>query len=137
MNRAARARAWLAALALAAGASQAAESCPPPAAREGVAILGSERLALAVRPVPAPIVAGKMFALEIAVCRGSVNGLRVDAQMPAHRHGMNYAPVVFRRGTGTWRAEGLMFHMPGHWRLAVEVETDAGRERLTQDLNVE
>lgn len=137
MNRTARARAWLSAFVLAAGAVQAAEPCAPRTVEADAVTLGSEHVTLAVRPVPAPIVAGKMFALEIAVCRGSVRSLRIDAQMPAHRHGMNYAPEVSRRGPGTWRAEGLMFHMPGHWQLTVEAETDAGRARLTQDLNIE
>lgn len=136
MRRTAVVGAWLPALALCAGAALAAEDCLPPGDTAGVLRLESKRVALAARPVPAPIVAGRMFALEVAVCRGSVRSLRVDAQMPAHRHGMNYMPEVYRRG-GLWRAEGLMFHMPGHWQLNFEVDTGAGRERLTQDLSVE
>lgn len=136
MKRTAVVGAWLPALALFAGAAPAAEDCLPPGDKAGVVRLESERVALVARPVPAPIAAGRMFALEVAVCRGSVRSLRVDAQMPAHRHGMNYMPEVSRRGA-LWRAEGLMFHMSGHWQLTIEVDTDAGRERLTQDLSVE
>ena len=41
--------------------------------------------------------------------------------MPEHRHGMNYAPSVTRLGPQRWRAEGLMFHMPGKWEFIFEL----------------
>jgi cytochrome c peroxidase len=50
--------------------------------------------------------------------------LKVDAHMPAHRHGMNYAPKVTALGPGRWRAEGLLFHMPGRWELVFVVDGD-------------
>jgi len=43
----------------------------------------------------------------------------VDATMPAHRHGMNYRPRIEANGPGRWRADGLMLHMPGQWRLTI------------------
>ena len=56
----------------------------------------------------------------------------VDAWMPEHRHGMNYRPTVTRLAPGRWRAEGLMFHMPGRWELVFTVDG----ERLARELVV-
>ena len=63
--------------------------------------------------------------------------LKVDAEMPAHRHGMNYRTTVQSLGGGRWRADGLMFHMPGRWRFLFELDR-AGQPplRLTQDLDL-
>jgi hypothetical protein len=89
---------------------------------------------------PAPIATGKHFALEVAVCpRGAAappRALKVDAEMPEHRHGMNYRPTVSVLGPGRYRAEGLLFHMPGRWDLRFDVDTGAGTERLTATLNL-
>src|SRR5687767_789468 len=84
---------------------------------------------------------GEFFTLEVEAC--AKNGgqalpeeLKVDAQMPEHRHGMNYAPSVKRLAPGRWRAEGLMFHMPGRWELAFELRGKQGSERLSHSLQV-
>ncbi|HEV8109104.1 MAG TPA: cytochrome-c peroxidase, partial [Burkholderiales bacterium] len=50
--------------------------------------------------------------------------------MPEHRHGMNYAPTVKALAPGRWRAEGLMFHMPGRWELVFEVTANGATDRL-------
>ncbi|MBK7080614.1 MAG: hypothetical protein IPH55_07620 [Betaproteobacteria bacterium] len=63
--------------------------------------------------------------------------LAVDATMPEHRHGMNYRPTVVARGTGIYRADGLMFHMPGRWDLLFDLVTPAGTERLTATVLLE
>ncbi|MBK9705147.1 MAG: hypothetical protein IPO75_17875 [Betaproteobacteria bacterium] len=65
------------------------------------------------------------------------NALAVDATMPEHRHGMNYRPTVVARGTGIYRADGLMFHMPGRWDLLFDLVTPAGTERLTATVLLE
>jgi cytochrome c peroxidase len=65
------------------------------------------------------------FSLEVAACARSgaaPKDLKVDAHMPAHRHGMNYTPKVIALGPGRWRAEGLLLHMPGHWELVFLVD---------------
>ena len=100
-------------LALLAGAAGA---CSP--ALQGTT-LESPRYVLAYR-IP-EISVGNHFSLEIAVCAkpGSPTptSLKVDAHMPEHRHGMNYVPSLKLVAPGRWRAEGLMFHMPGKWEL--------------------
>jgi cytochrome c peroxidase len=77
----------------------------------------------------------KHFALEIEVCpkagQPSPEGVKVDAHMPEHRHGMNYAPTLKALGPGRWRAEGLMFHMPGRWEFVFEVRAAGVTDRVT------
>lgn len=84
-----------------------------------VAELGGLTVVFAPRPWPVPV--GQHFALDIAVCAAPgtpvPTSLRVDADMPAHRHGMNYKPTMQALGDGRFAAQGLMFHMPGRWRL--------------------
>ena len=47
--------------------------------------------------------------------------VRVDATMPEHKHGMNYAPTMMAIGDGRYRVDGLLFHMPGNWEVAFDV----------------
>ncbi len=100
--------------------------------------LESERLLIVYRVKDAPIRVGEPFALEVAACpkgaASQVQSLVVDAQMPEHRHGMNYAPKVAATGDGRFSADGLVLHMPGRWQLTFDVRLDGRRERLTHDL---
>ena len=78
-----------------------------------------------LRVTPAPIPVNQHFEAEISV-RGRADGelpgsVNVDADMPAHGHGMNTAPRLTSLGEGRWRVEGLLFHMPGSWELYVDV----------------
>jgi hypothetical protein len=50
---------------------------------------------------------------------------------------MNYRARVSPRGDGRYRAEGLLFHMPGKWQLVFDVERPGRTERLTADVVVE
>jgi hypothetical protein len=97
--------------------------------------------AVVFKTVPDPIAVGTHFYLDFAVCPRAdaedPRAVRVDAQMPEHRHGMNYRPVVVARGPGAYRADGLMFHMPGRWDLSFDVVTRAGSERLIDTLRLE
>jgi cytochrome c peroxidase len=106
-----------------------ASPCTP--ALEGARV-ESPRYALAFR---APQIAvGAHFSLEIAACAKPgappPETLKVDAHMPAHRHGMNYVPTVTRLADDRWRADGLMFHMPGKWEFVFTVNG----ERMTHAL---
>jgi hypothetical protein len=80
----------------------------------------------------APIAVGRHFAIEVQLCPADAVLSRVDATMPAHRHGMNYRPSIQPLGDGRWRAEGLMFHMPGAWELRLDVQA-AGRNEPLRD----
>jgi len=79
---------------------------------------------------------GEHFVVELAVCPPP-DAVRVDASMPAHRHGMNYQPSIVPLGEGRFRAEGLLFHMSGDWQLLFEVRAGGKTERATRDLRIE
>lgn len=118
-----------------------AMACQMPAL-ESARTLGDDKgFALAWRFVPTEPKIGEFFAVEFAVCNRNApatpESLRVDATMPAHRHGMNFQPRIAAIGPNTYRAEGMMFHMPGKWRLAFEQRTPGGPARVTADIEIE
>jgi hypothetical protein len=86
-------------------------------------------LSFAARPSPIPL--NKPFALQMAACDVKPDRIAVDATMPAHRHGMNYRTTVTQVAPGEFRAEGLLFHMPGEWEFVFDLYFDERRERLT------
>jgi hypothetical protein len=98
-------------------------------------IVEAPRFRLVVLPDPAPIPLHAPFALEIRLCDARMADLprlvQVDAQMPAHRHGMNYTPTIIKRDWGLYRAEGLLLHMPGDWEFSFEFAGADRSERLT------
>ena len=120
----------LPALALGLSLAGAAGACIPPL--EGT-LLESRRFVLAFKPEQ--VFVSKHFKVEIAACSKSgplPESLKVDASMPEHRHGMNYAPTVKKLGPGRWQAEGLMFHMPGKWQFVFVLDG----ERLVADFSL-
>ena len=121
-------------LALAAASPAISFGCVPDLPAGGRQI-ESARYALAYRARPSPIAVSRHFALEFAVCAkdGKImpDDIRVDAHMPEHRHGMNYKASVKPEAGGRYRAEGLMFHMPGRWELVFELRAAGQTDRLT------
>jgi hypothetical protein len=91
------------------------------------------------RPTPVPV--GQHFNLDFVVCAASPvrrdASIQVDADMPAHRHGMNYRATVSTLSPGVYRAEGLMFHMPGRWRVIFDLPLEGRTLRLTRELEVQ
>jgi len=65
------------------------------------------------------------FTLEVWVLRdGRALGdghLVVTGWMPAHGHGMLRRPRVERQENGSFRVEGMLLHMRGHWELFFEI----------------
>ncbi|MGQ0510557.1 MAG: hypothetical protein ACT4P9_08070 [Betaproteobacteria bacterium] len=110
-----------------------AQACELPGAKR----LEAKSLSLAYRTVPAKIPVGAHFALEILVCpkpgAAVPAAIRADATMPEHRHGMNYKPSISVQGSGRFRSEGWMFHMPGRWEFVFET----GGERVTDSVRIE
>jgi hypothetical protein len=79
---------------------------------------------------------GRDFVLEVEVARADAPGeiatdvtLAVDAEMPEHRHGMSVVPAVVPGALGTFRVEGMRFHMSGRWDLFLDVTRGAWTER--------
>ena len=99
------------------------------------------RYTVVFKTVPEPLKVGTHFAVDFAVCprapAEAPSAVRVDANMPAHRHGMNYRPVVTAKSAELFRAEGLLFHMPGRWDLTFDVEGGGKTERLASTLQLD
>lgn len=140
-GRTAARAAWCCGLVLGGGTAQAACGDGLPADRLQTLGAGGTLLAFAPDAWPPPV--GQFFVLEVQACAAGADGalpgpgeLAVDATMPAHRHGMNYRPRVLSLGPGRWRVEGLMFHMPGLWRLSFELGSGSATRRLAHDIQV-
>ncbi len=97
--------------------------------------IDAKKYVLAYRTQPEKIVIGQHFVVDLALCARdgatAPDSVRVDAHMPEHRHGMNYKTTVTSSGKGRYRAEGLMFHMPGRWEYVFEVRAAGATERIT------
>lgn len=104
-------------------------------------IARSAKLELAFAPSRWPIPVGQHFELRLQVCPKpdgtQPDPLKVDANMPLHRHGMNYRATVKSLGDGRYVAEGLMFHMPGRWQFVFDIGEGATAQRLTSEIDVQ
>jgi hypothetical protein len=107
-------------------AAQTGGACTLPAQAPNQ--LGEGALQLAWRAEPAAIAVGKPFALMVWTCPREARLVKVDATMPEHRHGMNYRPSIAAQEAGTWRVQGLLWHMPGRWELRFDVQAEVGAE---------
>ncbi len=47
---------------------------------------------------------------------------------------MNYRASIKSNGDGRFRAEGMLFHMPGRWEITFDVRAGEESERLTHDI---
>ena len=78
------------------------------------------------------IPASEYFELNVEVLPGAEGRgrigeeLRVDAGMPAHRHGMNVTPTVDRVGQGRWVVRDMLLHMPGEWVITFDITDESG-----------
>lgn len=139
MSRGRRAAAALAALATLAGA-RAAQECGAAlnAAHPSIAEADGARVAFVPRPQPVPV--GRHFDIDFVICGAALRSgaaVRVDADMPAHRHGMNYSARVEALPGGVLRARGLMFHMPGTWRVIFDLPLEGRTLRITREIEVQ
>jgi hypothetical protein len=117
-------------------ANAAWADCPLDLGRGTGLVVFSDHYLIAFRPEPLRIEVGQPFSLLFNVCAKSGSPgelLAVDAQMPDHKHGMNYRPTIVPGGDGRYRVDGLVFHMPGHWELSIDVRAGEESERLTHD----
>jgi hypothetical protein len=115
----------------------AAQACGDPPA----ASVTGQRYTVAYVTSPTPVAVGQHFTMDVRVCSRDgappAKSVRVDATMPAHRHGMNYRPTVTQVAPGVFRAKGLLFHMSGRWEFAFDVVgANGGSERLVASVDV-
>ena len=116
-----------------------ADACEPPRGFTARARLESAGLVVMFRTLPPAIEIGRHFNIEALVCADGPAPVltRVDADMPEHRHGMNYRPSLKETGAGRYVAEGLLFHMAGRWRLLFDLEQAGRRTQLVTDVLLE
>lgn len=69
------------------------------------------------------------FAITITFCGASypANAMMFDAQMPTHRHGMNFTVDVKRITDNQFEVSNVVFHMPGLWEMWIDA--DVGGQR--------
>lgn len=90
---------------------------------------GSMQLPTEAAPVSEP------FDIEIWFCDASPpDQINVSAIMPAHQHGMNYHPAITQTGENTFTSKGMLFHMPGAWRITVTAITSTGPQHFELDV---
>jgi hypothetical protein len=136
-------RLWAALFALLVSTQASAADCPLDLGHGTGIVVYSDQYMIALRPEPMQIEVGQPFMLIMNVCtkRGDAAELvQVEATMPEHKHGMNYAPTIKAKGNGRYRVDGLLFHMPGSWEVAFDVRP-AGKpgvetQRLSYDFVV-
>lgn len=96
---------------------------------------------LAYATDPASVELGRHFTVDFIVCprpgAASPQAVRVDANMPEHRHGMNYRPSVVQLPSGVYRATGMLLHMPGRWDLTFDIVAGNRTQRLLAPMRIE
>ena len=60
----------------------------------------------------------------------SEDGITVDAEMPAHGHGMGQTPEV-THSENTYTATGMLFAMEGDWDILIYRTTDDSVDQAT------
>lgn len=99
----------------------------------------SDAYAVAYRFSPGKPGVSRHFSVEVAVCPKAgapeAASLKVDARMPAHGHGMNYAAKVRAFGGGRFQADSLMFHMPGQWEIVFDIAADKSSGRVVHAID--
>ncbi|MCA9001512.1 MAG: hypothetical protein KDB61_06285 [Planctomycetes bacterium] len=96
------------------------------------------------RPVGGPVTMGPSLAIELRLAESREGApldlperaIAVDARMPEHQHGMLQTPGIERIAPGTYRIEGMRFHMLGYWQLQVDVLRTPVTERLQFDIQL-
>ena len=102
----------------------------------------SESPVVTVTPEKIPSVSEPFDAI-LSVCgSGLANSTAMlDARMPAHGHGMNYAPehTVLSQSDEhiSMRVAGLVLHMPGEWAWQVELRSDGSRRAVSGNFSLD
>lgn len=87
--------------------------------------LTSGKIELSVKSQPESITTSEPFSLIINVCmdkKAYLGNLKFDAEMPLHKHGMNYQASVLTQNNGQFLIQGGLLHMPGLWRFSFTLE---------------
>ena len=109
-----------------------AAACPMPPEAPSLMTQGPVQASWTTEPAVPRV--GEPFVMQITLCPASAKLLKVDAEMPEHRHGMNYKPSFTALGDGQWRVEGMVWHMAGRWSLKVDASLNDTTHTLTRSV---
>ncbi|MGB5330701.1 MAG: hypothetical protein WBO58_21015 [Gammaproteobacteria bacterium] len=101
----------------------------------GERVAPGDDLMLHYRIKSPPLTVAQHFSMQFLLCRDAttlaIEDFKLDASMPVHGHGMNYKASINWLDNGLVEASGMLFHMPGQWRVTVNLSYD-GVARQTQ-----
>jgi hypothetical protein len=127
---------------LALAAATVAAAAPVAAAQPITLHSEGSRFTLRVAGIDSPERLNRLHGFDLAIAAAdgrSVSGAVVIVT-GRHRYAPNPLPTSPRvspaQGAGDYRVEGLRFHVPGEWRLALEIEFEHIRDRATLDVVV-
>ena len=81
----------------------------------------SGQVTLSAKSQPQAISTSEPFSLLVSICQNKkayLGQLSFDAQMPLHKHGMNYQTSIIKLEEGRFIIQGSLLHMPGLWRFS-------------------
>jgi hypothetical protein len=93
----------------------------------------------AIRIPPGTVLLGQPFDVEFLTCEETstpIKQVKVEATMPMHNHGMNYLPEITTTGENRYKATGMLFHMPGKWRISLETQGADKTDRFVLEISV-
>lgn len=83
----------------------------------------------------------KLFSISGKILSATKNrdalknvSLSVEAIMPEHHHGMNLMPQINYEKDGSFKVDGMLFHMPGLWRILFYIKNGYITESVTYEI---
>lgn len=116
-----------------------------PSALNAVPLLQSPdgRITVRIETAAWPYPVNRHFSLKASIEDRRPPGERhplslvVDADMPAHKHGMNVRPEISRVGADLFEVRGMLLHMPGDWEIYFTLSDESGyTERIVQTITL-
>ena len=108
-------------------------ACPIPVTDDSHKARSADHM-LSLKTTPAKIRVGQAFTALLTICdhfdTPFAGDVKVDAEMPMHKHGMNYRPSVTPLGMGRFKVQGMLFHMPGVWQFRFDLRGTQGADRI-------
>jgi len=126
-----------------AGHAGHAEAARVPTAQVPTSLVSENgSFAITLEASPSPIRLNEPFELTVAARALAGDGrgvlsVTVDAQMPAHRHGMNTRPYREALREDRFLFRGMLFHMSGEWEIVIEAAQGSVRDRAIVRLVIE
>ena len=120
-------------IALLAATTANAAACTIPDGWTMMQVEQAQSSMIALKLPPTPVKIGELFSIDILVCadpQPGIGNIRLDAKMPAHKHGMNYKPEIKEMADNMYRGSGMFFHMPGEWQISVDLLIDGESRRF-------